>query len=507
MASGSYLASLKPCALKYSKTTSMTSIQDLNPKTVWKHFHALTQIPRPSKKEEEAIEFIKNFGTSLGLETIVDEVGNVIIRKPATKGMENRKGVILQGHLDMVPQKNSDKQFNFETDPIVTKIDGDWVTADGTTLGSDNGIGVAAAMAVLESTDLQHGPVEALFTVDEETGMTGAFGLKAGLLKGDILINMDSEDEGELYVGCAGGIDVSASKTYAEEAIPDGHTAYEVSVLGLKGGHSGMDIPLGRANANKLLFRCLMQAEADVHIRLANAGGGDLRNAIPRESKAVVIVAQDMTDKFETLIGATQEIYRKEFAETEPDLSLVCRKTDPPAGVVPLKEQYKMIRAVFACPNGVERMSRSMEGLVETSNNLAIVRLGNGKFEALSLTRSSVDSAKEATAWKIAGVFQLIGADVALTGEYPGWKPNMDSPILKVCQEVYRKEFGKTPEIKAIHAGLECGLLGGVYPNLDMISFGPTIRFPHSPDEKVEISTVKKFWEFLVAILKAVPTS
>ncbi|MGW8316064.1 MAG: aminoacyl-histidine dipeptidase [Bacteroidales bacterium] len=483
----------------------MSSIQDLNPKAVWKHFHALTQIPRPSKKEQGAIEFMKDFGSSLGLETIVDEVGNVIIRKPATKGMENRKGVILQGHLDMVPQKNSDKQFNFETDPIVTQIDGDWVTADGTTLGSDNGIGVAAAMSVLESTDLPHGPIEALFTVDEETGMTGAFGLKPGLLNGEILINMDSEDEGELYVGCAGGIDVTASKTYQVEEIPAGHAAYEVNVRGLKGGHSGLDIPLGRANANKLLFRCMMQAEADLHIRLSEAAGGDLRNAIPRESRAVVIVPEDLADKFEALINTTQEIYRNEFAETEPDLSFTCRKTDLPAGVVPLREQYMFIRSVFACPNGVQRMSQSMKGLVETSNNLAIVRLGQGKFEALSLTRSSVDSAKEATAWKIAGVFQLIGADVALSGEYPGWKPNMDSPILKVCQEVYRKEFGKIPEIKAIHAGLECGLLGGVYPNLDMISFGPTIRFPHSPDEKVEIPTVKKFWEFLVAILREVP--
>ncbi len=484
----------------------MSSIQDLNPRVVWKHFHALTQIPRPSKKELGVIEFMKEFGSSLGLETIVDEVGNVIIKKPATKGMENRKGVILQGHLDMVPQKNSDKQFNFETDPIVTRIDGDWVTADGTTLGSDNGIGVAAAMAVLESTDLPHGPIEALFTVDEETGMTGAFGLKPGLLDGEILINMDSEDEGELYVGCAGGIDISATKSYNVEDNPAAHTAYAVYVRGLKGGHSGLDIPLGRANANKLMFRCLMQAEADLHIRLSEAEGGDLRNAIPRESRAVVLVPEDLTEKFEALINSTQEIYRREFAETEPDLSFTCEKTDLPAGVVPLQEQYKFIRSVFACPNGVQRMSQSMKGLVETSTNLAIVRVGQGKFEALSLTRSSVDSAKEATAWKIAAVFHLIGAEVALSGEYPGWKPNMDSPILKVCQEVYRKEFGKTPEIKAIHAGLECGLLGGVYPRLDMISFGPTIRFPHSPDEKVEIPTVKKFWEFLVAILKAVPS-
>jgi len=483
----------------------MSSIKDLAPREVWKHFHALTQIPRPSKKEAEVIAYMKKFGEGLGLETIVDEVGNVIIKKPATPGMENRTGVVLQGHLDMVPQKNSDSDFDFEKDPIVTLIDGDWVTADGTTLGADNGIGVAAAMAVLEATNLKHGPVEALFTIDEETGMTGAFGLKPGILEGDILINMDSEDEGELYVGCAGGIDVSASKKYTEEEAPSGHVAYLVHVQGLKGGHSGMDIPLGRANANKVLFRFMMQAESDLKLRLSEASGGDLRNAIPRESKALVLVPADEGAAFEALVSRYQDIYRNEFADTEPDLSFTCKNVSAPAKVVPAVEQARFIRAIFACPNGVQRMSQSMKGLVETSNNLAIAKVKDGEFLALNLTRSSVDSAKEATAWKIAAVFQLIGANVELAGEYPGWKPNMDSPILKTCQDVYNKRFGKIPEIKGIHAGLECGLLGGVYPNLDMISFGPTIRFPHSPDEKVEIQTVKKFWDFLVAILEDVP--
>jgi len=483
----------------------MSDIKNLNPREIWKHFHTLTQIPRPSKKEARIIETMKKFGEGLKLETIVDEVGNVIIKKPATPGMENRKTVVLQGHLDMVPQKNSDRDFNFETDPIVAIVDGEWVTADGTTLGSDNGIGVAAAMAVLESDTLKHGPVEALFTVDEETGMTGAFGLKPGLLNGEILINMDSEDEGELYVGCAGGLDVSASKSYVEEEAPSGHTAYLIHAKELKGGHSGIDIPLGRANANKILFRFLMQAETDLKIRLSEAAGGDLRNAIPRESHAIVVVPTTAAIKLEALVASYQVMYRKEFADTEPSLTFTCEKTDLPAKVVPGKEQYKLIRAIFACPNGVQRMSSSMKGLVETSNNLAIVKVKDGKFMALNLTRSSVDSAKEATAWKIAAVFHLIDANVELSGEYPGWKPNMDSPILKVCQDVYNKEFGKIPEIRAIHAGLECGLLGGVYPELDMISFGPTIRFPHSPDEKVEISTVKKFWEFLVAILENIP--
>jgi dipeptidase D len=483
----------------------MNSIKDLAPAEVWKHFHALTQIPRPSKKEAGIIDYMRKFGEGLGLETIVDGVGNVIIRKPATPGMENRKTVVLQGHLDMVPQKNSDKDFDFEKDPIIAFIDGDWVTADGTTLGSDNGIGVAATMAVLESASLKHGPVEALFTVDEETGMTGAFGLKPGLLKGDILINLDSEDEGELYVGCAGGIDVSASKSYREEAAPGGHTAYRVNVKGLRGGHSGIDIPLGRANANKLLFRFLMQAESDLKIRLVSARGGDLRNAIPREATGVILAPKGSGTAFENLVKDYQDMYRKEFVDTEPDLGFTCEKTGTPGKVLPVAEQYKMIRAIFACPNGVQRMSQSVEGLVETSNNLAITRIGDGEFLALSLVRSSVDSAKEATAWKIAAVFHLMDATVELSGAYPGWKPDMDSPILKVCQDVYQNKFGKVPEIKAIHAGLECGLLGGVYPNLDMISFGPTIRSPHSPDEKVEIATVRKFWDFLVAILEDIP--
>lgn len=483
----------------------MSEIKNLQPVEVWKNFHALTMIPRPSKKEAAVIAFMKKFGENLGLDTLVDEVGNVIIKKPATPGMENRKTVVLQGHLDMVPQKNSDKVFDFTKDPIQPIIEGEWVTADGTTLGADNGIGVAAAMAVLESKTLKHGPVEALFTIDEETGMTGAFGLKPGLLNGDILINMDSEDEGEMYVGCAGGIDVNAEKDYNEEAVPEGMTAYRVEAKGLKGGHSGMDIPLGRANANKIMFRFLMQAEADFGIRLVEAAGGDLRNAIPRESHAVVVLERGKAEKFESFVAHYDTIYKNEFKETEPDLSFTSKPVEIPKKIASAEEQYKMIRAVFATPFGVERMSSSMPGLVETSNNLAIVELKDGKFAVRCLTRSSVDTAKEATAWRIAAIYQLIGATISLEGAYPGWKPNMDSPILKTSLDVYNRNFGKVPEIKAIHAGLECGLLGGVYPNLDMISFGPTIRFPHSPDEKVNVDTVDKFWKFLVALLGEIP--
>jgi dipeptidase D len=483
----------------------MSRINDLEPKHLWNYFHEITQIPRPSKSEQGMIEYMKQFGKKNNLETIVDKVGNVIIRKPATKGMENRKTVILQSHLDMVPQKNSDKKHDFQKDPIETIVDGEWVRANGTTLGADNGIGVASTMAILASKDIAHGPVEALFTIDEETGMTGVFGLEKGLLKGDILLNLDSEDEGELYVGCAGGIDVSATKKYPEEKSPEGMAAYKVVARGLKGGHSGVDIALGRANSNKIMFRFLMQAESDFSIRLSEAEGGNLRNAIPRESYSLLLVPEKRTSEFEKFVKNYEKMYRAEFAETEPDLSFTCEKVKTPAKVMNKSDQYKIIRAIFVCPNGVVRMSQAMKGLVETSNNLAIVKCMNGSFEAHSLCRSSVDSAKDATAWKIAAAFHLIDADVKLEGGYPGWKPNVNSPILKTMSKVYNDLYGKIPEIKAIHAGLECGLIGGVYPELDMISFGPTIRYPHSPDEKVEIASVKKFWEFLVETLKNVP--
>jgi dipeptidase D len=483
----------------------MSDIRDLEPKQLWNFFHEITQIPRPSKHEQKMVEHIVEFGKKHKLETIVDKVGNVIIRKPATKGMENRKGVILQTHLDMVPQKNSDKKHDFEKDPIETVLDGEWVRANGTTLGADNGIGVASTLAILDSKEIVHGPIEALFTIDEETGMTGVFGLKKGLLKGDILMNLDSEDEGELYVGCAGGVDVSATKDYAEEKSPKGMAAYKIFAKGLKGGHSGVDIAMGRANSNKLMFRFLMQAESDFGIRLSEASGGDLRNAIPRESVAVLLVPEKKTKEFEKFVKDYEKMYRAEFSDTEPDLKFTFEKVVVPAKVMNQPDQYRIIRAVFVCPNGVVRMSQAMKGLVETSNNLAIVRCNKGKFEAYNLCRSSVDSAKEATAWRIAAVFHLIDADVKLEGGYPGWKPNMQSPILQTMSNVYKDMFGNIPEKKAIHAGLECGLIGGVYPNLDMISFGPTIRYPHSPDEKVNIASVGKFWKFLVGTLKHVP--
>ncbi|NOY36787.1 MAG: aminoacyl-histidine dipeptidase [Chlorobi bacterium] len=480
-------------------------IVELEPKIVWKHFYALTQIPRPSKKEGKIIAYMKKFGEDLGLETIVDEVGNVIIRKPATPGMENRKAVVLQGHLDMVPQKNSNVEHDFENDPIDAYIDGEWVTARGTTLGADNGIGVSAAMAVLESKDLKHGPVEALFTIDEETGMTGAFGLKPGILSGEILINLDSEDEGELYIGCAGGTNANIRFEITREKTPLEVVAYKVSLTGLKGGHSGIDIHMGKGNANKLMNRLLWTAYRQVGMMLSTVEGGNLRNAIPREAFATVVVPESTAGRFEKLVTDMETILKNEYGSVEPGISLTAEKTKSPETVLDADSHYRLLNAVYACPNGVIRMSTDMEGLVETSTNLAVYKTGKADTEVLCLMRSSVDSAREDLKNMFRSVFEPSGAEVQFEGEYPGWKPNPDSLILKEMKEIYNNKFGKIPEIRAIHAGLECGLLGGAYPGLDMISFGPTIRFPHSPDEKVNIPTVQKFWDFLVETLEHIP--
>ncbi|KAF0194851.1 MAG: dipeptidase D [Bacteroidetes bacterium] len=480
-------------------------ILNLEPKAVWKHFYSLTQIPRPSKKEERIIAFMKSFGQDLGLETIVDEVGNVIIRKPATPGMENRKGVILQAHLDMVPQKNSDKLHDFEKDPIETIIDGEWVRANGTTLGADNGMGAAAIMAVLESKDLVHGPVEALFTIDEETGMTGAENLKPGILKGDILLNLDSEDEGELYFGCAGGIDGSFEFNFKQVNTEPDTIAYKLNVSGLKGGHSGLDIPLGRGNSCKILVRLLWHGVEKHGLRLAGMESGNMRNAIPREGFAIVTIPSGKKDEFEKCMAKSAETIKAELSVTEPGLQIRVAATDMPAFLIDTDTQNRMLRAAYGCPNGVIRMSDAMAGLVETSTNLSIIKSDNASIRISCLLRSSVNSAKKDLSHMMGSIFELAGAKVAFEGEYPGWKPNPDSAILKTMQVVYNNKFGKIPEIKAIHAGLECGLLGAVYPNWDMISFGPTIRYPHSPDEKVHIESVGKFWVYLTETLKNIP--
>lgn len=480
-------------------------ILTLKPENLWKNFYALTEIPRPSKKEAQVIAYLKKFGEDLGLETIVDEVGNVIIKKPATPGMEDRKGIILQGHMDMVPQKNSDTNHDFEKDPIDAYIDGDWVTAKGTTLGADNGIGVAAAMAVLEAKDLVHGPVEALITMDEETGMTGAENLKAGVLDGDILINLDSEDEGELYIGCAGGIDTTGEFTYTPEAVPEGMAAYKISVKGLRGGHSGLDINLGRGNANKIMNVLLMKAAEKYGVRLANIDGGSLRNAIPRESFATVVVEEDKKDVFETFVKEFEVIAQEEFAEADGGLMIIAETAEMPENLLDLTTQANLYKAVLECPNGVMKMSESVKGIVETSTNLAIVKSENGKIVLASLQRSLIDDDKDKLGETIRKVFEGAGAKAESSGSYPGWKPNPDSDILKEMKVVYNNRFGKVPEVKVIHAGLECGILGATYPHWDMISFGPTIRNPHSPDEKVNIATVDLFWEFLIETLKHAP--
>jgi len=480
-------------------------ILNLEPKALWKNFYSLTQIPRPSKKEGKVIEFLKKFGEDLGLETIVDEVGNVIIKKPATEGMENRKGIILQGHIDMVPQKNSDVEHDFEKDPIDAYIDGDWVTAKGTTLGADNGMGVAAGMTVLESKELVHGPVEALFTVDEETGMTGAEGLKPGLLDGDILLNLDSEDEGELYIGCAGGVNTNGDLEYTEEDVPEGMAAYKVTVKGLKGGHSGLDINLGRGNSNKIINALLVTAGDKYGLRVAEMEGGNLRNAIPREAVATVVVPEDKKADFETFVKEFEQIVKDEFAKTDAGVEVKAETTDMPAKIMEEKAQASLFKAVADCPNGMITMSKDLEGIVETSTNLSIVKAANGKIELASLQRSLTEEGKNSIAAAVRTSHEAAGLKAVSSGDYPGWKPDPDSSILKEMKEIYNKKYGKVPEVKVIHAGLECGLLGSVYTNWDMISFGPTIRWPHSPDEKVNIATVQKFWDFLLETLKEVP--
>lgn len=482
----------------------MSEIKNLEPKAVWKNFDLICSIPHPSKKEAKIVEAMVDFAKKNKLDYTIDKVGNVIIRKPASKGMEKKKGVILQAHLDMVPQKNADTKHNFEKDAIQPWIDKGWVRAKGTTLGADNGMGVAAAMAVLENKSLKHGAVEALFTIDEETGMTGAFGLEAGLLKGDILLNLDSETEGELYVGCAGGIDGTFIFDYKKETTPVGLSAFALNITGLKGGHSGMDIILGRGNANKILFR-LFKALESLGLRISEINGGSLRNAIPREAFSTIAIPTSKVAKAKKTIETLTIEIKNELALVEPSLEISFNATALGKNVIDLDTQKRLIAAVYACPNGVMRMSDSMKNLVETSTNLAIVKSDDKTIKISCLLRSSVDSAKMDLAQMMQNVFELAKAKCNFTGAYPGWKPNMKSPILKTMQTTYKSLYGKTPKIMAIHAGLECGLLGGVYPSWDMISFGPTIMNPHSPDERVNIASVEKFWNYLLETLKNIP--
>ena len=476
-------------------------IRNLEPKIVWNHFEDLNNVPRPSKKEERVIAFMKAFGESNNLITYVDPVGNVIIKKPASLGMENRQTVILQSHLDMVHQKNSDTVFDFDTQGINMIIDGDWVTADGTTLGADNGMGVAAIMSLLVSNDIAHPPLEALFTIDEETGMTGAFELEKNILDGTILLNLDTEDDDEFSIGCAGGIDTNTNYTYQSVATNENDTAFEISITGLKGGHSGMEIHLERGNANKLMNRVIASLES-FDLRIVSIDGGSLRNAIPRESFATIVINTNSID--EVLQNEIAEI-KEEFSISDSNIPISYNKVEVPNNSMSNSDSKKVIQSIRAAQNGVYKMSMAIPGLVETSSSLARVIVKDGSYQTQSLQRSSVESSKMDIAKTVGASFLMIGANVEHAGSYPGWAPNPISEILEIMVPLYKEMYNEEPKVQACHAGLECGILNERYPGLDMISFGPTIKNPHSPDEKVHIKSVDKFWKLLLEVLVRIP--
>lgn len=480
--------------------------KDLKPAGVFHYFEEICQVPRPSKKEEKIIAYLKAFGEKHKLETKVDEAGNVLIKKLATPGMENRKTVVLQSHVDMVCEKNNDVKHDFLTDPIETEIDGEWLKAKGTTLGADNGIGVATELAILADDSIEHGPVECLFTVDEETGLTGAFALQEGFMSGDILLNLDSEDEGELFIGCAGGIDSVAEFTYKEVDVPAGYFFCKVQVKGLKGGHSGGDIHLGRGNANKLLNRFLSQTFKKYDMYLCEIDGGNLRNAIAREAHAVIAIPEADKHALRTDLNVFAAQAEAEYAVADPDLQFVLESENPRTKAIDKDTTEHLLQALYAAPHGVYAMSQDIPGLVETSTNLASVKMKPGNIIRIETSqRSSTESSKQDIATMVRTVFEMAGASVSFGDGYPGWKPNPHSEILEVAAESYKRLFGVDAQIKAIHAGLECGLFLDKYPSLDMISFGPTLQGVHSPDERMLIPTVQKFWDHLLDILKHIP--
>ena len=480
-------------------------VRNLEPAALWNHFADLNAVPRPSKKEERVIAFMMEFGKSLGLETIQDAIGNVVIKKTATPGMEDRQTVVMQSHLDMVHQKNSDTIFDFDTQGIEMFVDGDWVRANGTTLGADNGIGVAAIMAVLASKEIQHPAIEAMFTIDEETGMTGAMKIDASNFSGTILLNLDTEDDDELSIGCAGGIDTNTTYSYQTVEVPSSAKTIQISIRGLLGGHSGMDIHRGRGNANKWMNRLIYQAVSVFPVFITSIDGGSLRNAIPRESTAVISVEETDFEAFELLLKKEVELLLNEFKSIETAATIEYTPVNRAEKAVQNDDLLKIINAIYAVPNGVYRMSPDIENLVETSSSLARVIVAEGKFTTQSLQRSSVESSKSDVANAIRASFESIGCGVVQNGDYPGWQPNPNSAILKLMAEMYRNRFQEEPQIKACHAGLECGILGAHFPNMDMISFGPNIRAAHSPDECVQISSVQKFWGYLLEVLSAIP--
>ena len=481
-------------------------VSNLEPQKLWSSFSQLNAIPRASKKEERIIDFMINFGKELGLETLKDAVGNVVIKKPASEGLEDKQTVVLQSHLDMVHQKNSDTVFDFTSQGIQMFVDGDWVKARGTTLGADNGIGVAAIMALLSSSDIAHPALEAMFTIDEETGMTGAKELDPVNFTGTILLNLDTEEDDELTIGCAGGIDTNTQYNYASQLSDPNSTAYEIVVKGLLGGHSGMDIHKGRGNANKLINRLFYVAlKSGIELQLSVLDGGSLRNAIPREAKAIVVVPMAQKGMFLEYVEGFLNTLKEEYYAIEPSLNILTNEVPLPQSVMTIEDLTKVVNTIYAVPNGVFRMSPDIEGLVEASTNLARVFIKDGTFITQSLQRSSVESTKEDVSNAVAAAFENIGAEVRREGDYPGWKPNPDSDILRLMVRLYKDTFDKEPKVEACHAGLECGILGSHLPNMDMISFGPTIHGAHSPDERVQISSVQKFWKYLLAVLKEIP--
>ncbi len=480
-------------------------IHQLQPERLWHYFLEICTIPRPSKKEEKIATYISEFAAKHNLKCLIDEAGNVLVSKPATPGFENRRCTILQSHLDMVCEKNSDIQHDFDKDPILPWIDGNWVKAKGTTLGADDGIGIAAALAILEATDIPHGPLEALFTMDEETGLTGAFALKPGQLQGRILINLDSEDEGQLFIGCAGGKDTVATMPLETDEVPSGHIAYKVSLTGLKGGHSGDDINKGLGNAVKLMNRFLWNASETFEIALADFNAGNLRNALAREAFAVFTVPKENEASLLAYVTAFYSEIKSELQVTEPDLAFVIQQSKMPEHVLNSALQADLLDALYACPHGVIAMSREIPNFVETSTNLASVKFIDKKIVITTSQRSSVESSKKDVADMVASVFYLMQADVEHSSGYPGWKPNPESEVLHISVEAYRRLFAEEPQVLAIHAGLECGLVGAIYPGMDMVSFGPTIKGAHSPDERLDIASTVKFWELTLEVLKNIP--
>lgn len=484
------------------------NITDLKPTKVWKFFHEITQVPRPSKKEEKILAYLVKFAEDRNLKYRTDEVGNLVIEKPATPGYEHLETVILQSHMDMVCEKNADKVHDFENDPIRTIIDGEWLHADGTTLGADNGIGCATELAILDSDDIEHGPIECLFTMDEETGMTGAMNLKPGFFNGKILLNLDSEDEGELFIGCAGGMGTMAEFAYEKREATDDYLYFEVKVSGLKGGHSGGEIHIGLGNANKILTRYLYALEHELDWKLCSFQGGNLHNAIPREAHAVIGLKADQKERARVILNELAAVVEDELKRVDPGVKLEMKSVGKPAYRIDCDTKRRLVRALYACPHGVYGMSHDIEGLVETSSNLASVKMKeDDKIYVETSQRSSTSSLISDIANTVASVFELAGAKISFRDPYPGWKPNPDSPILKAASESYERIFGRKPAIKAIHAGLECGLFLDKYPYLDMVSFGPTLRDVHSPVEKIEIKTVQLWWDHLVDMLKHIPAA